>query len=108
MLPGTSKATSHFLCPAPGALGVWVLLGECGQGQLQESLPCALCSEAAVPQQPYLPQAWSFREEVLGQMPAQPWAMGGFRVSLGLLPWLEHCVLPTQPDSKGYFQYSKV
>lgn len=43
MLPGTSEATSHFLCPAPGALGDWVLLGECGQDQLQASLPPAVC-----------------------------------------------------------------
>lgn len=73
MLPGTIEATSHFLCPAPGALGDWVLLGERGQDQLQESLPPALCSEAAVPRQPYCPKHGSLGKRFWCQMPAQPW-----------------------------------
>lgn len=36
-------------------------------------LPPACCSEVAGPWQPYLPQAWSLREENLVLEPAQPW-----------------------------------
>lgn len=82
MLPGTSEATSHLLYPAPGGLGD--LVGECGQHQPREFLPPAHCTEAAVP------------AVIFGPLGKRFWCLlshgsGGIRVSLGLLPWPEHC-----------------